>query len=172
MILVIVEVPRLAGWDQLTAIHATPHRVFDTTITAGADPMRTHQRISWAAIFREVCDGPSVQERIYGFMVRNEVSAPDYFLIAPQRVVGLGTRVEIRTSSSLLLRRNRSAVQYRVQADHVSPRPDPAEATGKRLALRAESDEPREAHLGWAAIEAANRTIDSLDIWPDHAQAT
>jgi hypothetical protein len=30
----------------------------------------------------------------------------------------------------------------------------------------------REAHLGWAAIEAANRTIDSPDIWPDHAQAT
>jgi hypothetical protein len=28
-------------------------------------------------------------------MVRNAVSAPDYFLIASQRVVELGTRVEI-----------------------------------------------------------------------------
>jgi K+ transporter len=28
-------------------------------------------------------------------MVRNAVSAPDYFLIPPQRVVELGTRVEI-----------------------------------------------------------------------------
>jgi len=38
---------------------------------------------------------PAWQERIYAFMVRNAVSAPDYFLIAPQRVVELGTRVEI-----------------------------------------------------------------------------
>ena len=38
---------------------------------------------------------PLWQERIYAFMVRNAVSAPDYFLIAPQRVVELGTRVEI-----------------------------------------------------------------------------
>ena len=38
---------------------------------------------------------PVWQERIYAFMVRNAVSAPDYFFIAPQRVVELGTRVEI-----------------------------------------------------------------------------
>src|SRR5437660_142502 len=38
---------------------------------------------------------PLWQERIYAFMVRNAVSAPDYFLIPPQRVVELGTRVEI-----------------------------------------------------------------------------
>ena len=38
---------------------------------------------------------PLWQERLYAFMVRNAVSAPDYFLIAPQRVVELGTRVEI-----------------------------------------------------------------------------
>ena len=38
---------------------------------------------------------PLWQERIYAFMVRNAVSAPDYFLIAPQRVVELGTKVEI-----------------------------------------------------------------------------
>jgi KUP system potassium uptake protein len=40
-------------------------------------------------------DVPLWQERIYAFMVRNAVSAPDYFLIAPQRVVELGTKVEI-----------------------------------------------------------------------------
>src|ERR1700730_1964037 len=38
---------------------------------------------------------PVLQERIYAFMVRNAVSAPDYFLIAPRQVVELGTRVEI-----------------------------------------------------------------------------
>ncbi|TMJ60454.1 MAG: potassium transporter Kup [Alphaproteobacteria bacterium] len=38
---------------------------------------------------------PLWQERIYAFMVRNAVSAPDYFLIPPQRVVELGTRIEI-----------------------------------------------------------------------------
>jgi KUP system potassium uptake protein len=38
---------------------------------------------------------PLWQERIYAFMVRNAVSAPDYFLIPPPRVVELGTRVEI-----------------------------------------------------------------------------
>ncbi len=38
---------------------------------------------------------PLWQERIYAFMVRNAVSAPDYFLIPSQRVVELGTRVEI-----------------------------------------------------------------------------
>jgi KUP system potassium uptake protein len=38
---------------------------------------------------------PVWQERIYAFMVRNAVSAPDYFLIPSQRVVELGTRVEI-----------------------------------------------------------------------------
>ena len=38
---------------------------------------------------------PLWQERIYAFMVRNAVSAPDYFLIPPQRVIELGTRVEI-----------------------------------------------------------------------------
>jgi K+ transporter len=38
---------------------------------------------------------PVWQERIYAFMVRNAVSAPDYFLIAPRQVVELGTRVEI-----------------------------------------------------------------------------
>jgi KUP system potassium uptake protein len=38
---------------------------------------------------------PLWQERIYAFMVRNAVSAPDYFLIPSQRVIELGTRVEI-----------------------------------------------------------------------------
>jgi KUP system potassium uptake protein len=38
---------------------------------------------------------PIWRERLYAFMVRNAVSAPDYFLIEPQRVVELGTRVEI-----------------------------------------------------------------------------
>jgi KUP system potassium uptake protein len=38
---------------------------------------------------------PVWQERIYAFMVRNAVSAPDYFLIPSQRVIELGTRVEI-----------------------------------------------------------------------------
>ncbi len=38
---------------------------------------------------------PRWQERLYAFMVRNAVSAPDYFLIPPQRVVELGTRVEL-----------------------------------------------------------------------------
>ena len=35
------------------------------------------------------------EERLYAFMVRNAVSAPDYFRIAPERVVELGTRVEM-----------------------------------------------------------------------------
>jgi KUP system potassium uptake protein len=34
-------------------------------------------------------------ERVYAFMTRNAVSAPDYFLIPPPRVVELGTKVEI-----------------------------------------------------------------------------
>ena len=35
------------------------------------------------------------QERLYAFMTRNAVAAPDYFLIPPPRVVELGTRVEM-----------------------------------------------------------------------------
>jgi KUP system potassium uptake protein len=35
------------------------------------------------------------EERLYAFMTRNAVSAPDYFLIPPPRVVELGTRVEM-----------------------------------------------------------------------------
>ena len=35
------------------------------------------------------------QERLYAFMTRNVVAAPDYFLIPPPRVVELGTRVEM-----------------------------------------------------------------------------
>jgi KUP system potassium uptake protein len=38
---------------------------------------------------------PRWQERLYAFMTRNAVSAPDYFLIPPPRVVELGTRVEL-----------------------------------------------------------------------------
>ena len=38
---------------------------------------------------------PLWQERIYAFMTRNAVSAPDYFLIPPQQVVELGTKVEL-----------------------------------------------------------------------------
>ena len=40
-------------------------------------------------------DLPRWQERIYAFMTRNAVRAPDYFLIPPQRVVELGTKVEM-----------------------------------------------------------------------------
>ena len=40
-------------------------------------------------------DVPRWQERIYAFLVRNAVSAPDYFLIPPPRVVELGTKVEL-----------------------------------------------------------------------------
>jgi KUP system potassium uptake protein len=35
------------------------------------------------------------QEKIFAFMTRNAVRAPDYFLIPPPRVVELGTRVEL-----------------------------------------------------------------------------
>jgi KUP system potassium uptake protein len=38
---------------------------------------------------------PRWQERLYAFLVRNAVSAPDYFLIPPPRVVELGTKVEL-----------------------------------------------------------------------------
>jgi KUP system potassium uptake protein len=38
---------------------------------------------------------PVWQERIYAFLTRNAVRAPDYFRIPPQRVVELGTRVEL-----------------------------------------------------------------------------
>ena len=38
---------------------------------------------------------PAWQERLYAFMTRNAVSAPDYFLISPTRVVELGTKVEM-----------------------------------------------------------------------------
>ncbi len=40
-------------------------------------------------------DLPRWQERIYAFMTRNAVRAPDYFLIPPDRVVELGTKVEM-----------------------------------------------------------------------------
>lgn len=40
-------------------------------------------------------DLPRWQERIYAFMTRNAVSAPDYFLIPPPRVIELGTKVEM-----------------------------------------------------------------------------
>ena len=35
------------------------------------------------------------QQRLYAFMTRNAVAAPDYFLIPSARVVELGTRVEM-----------------------------------------------------------------------------
>ena len=38
---------------------------------------------------------PRWQEKIYAFMTRNAVRAPDYFLIPPQQVVELGTKVEL-----------------------------------------------------------------------------
>ncbi len=38
---------------------------------------------------------PKWQERIYAFMVRNAVRAPDYFLVPPERVVELGTKIEM-----------------------------------------------------------------------------
>ncbi len=40
-------------------------------------------------------DLPRWQERVYAFMTRNAVSAPDYFLIPPPRVIELGTKVEM-----------------------------------------------------------------------------
>jgi KUP system potassium uptake protein len=40
-------------------------------------------------------DLPRWQERVYAFLTRNAVSAPDYFLIPPQRVVELGTKIEM-----------------------------------------------------------------------------
>ncbi len=40
-------------------------------------------------------DLPPWQERIYAFLARNAVRAPDYFLIPPDRVVELGTKVEM-----------------------------------------------------------------------------
>ncbi|MGI4801942.1 MAG: potassium transporter Kup [Janthinobacterium lividum] len=38
---------------------------------------------------------PRWQERVYAFLTRNAVSAPDYFLIPPPQVVELGTKVEL-----------------------------------------------------------------------------
>jgi KUP system potassium uptake protein len=38
---------------------------------------------------------PLWQERLYAFMTRNAVRAPDYFLIPPSQVVELGTKVEL-----------------------------------------------------------------------------
>jgi KUP system potassium uptake protein len=35
------------------------------------------------------------QEKIFIFLTRNAVRAPDYFLIPPPRVIELGTRVEL-----------------------------------------------------------------------------
>ena len=40
-------------------------------------------------------DVPLWQEKLYAFMTRNAVRAPDYFLIPPTRVVELGTKVEL-----------------------------------------------------------------------------
>jgi KUP system potassium uptake protein len=40
-------------------------------------------------------DVPLWQEKLYAFMTRNAVRAPDYFLIPPTRVVELGTKVEM-----------------------------------------------------------------------------
>ncbi len=38
---------------------------------------------------------PAWQERVYAFLTRNAVSAPDYFLIPPPQVVEFGTKVEL-----------------------------------------------------------------------------
>ena len=62
-----------------------------------------HENVSRASFFlgREVPipalhpDVPRWQERLYAFMTRNAVRAPDYFLIPPQRVVEFGTKVEL-----------------------------------------------------------------------------
>jgi KUP system potassium uptake protein len=40
-------------------------------------------------------DVPIWQERLYAFMTRNAVRAPDYFLIPASQVVELGTKVEL-----------------------------------------------------------------------------
>ena len=40
-------------------------------------------------------DMPPWQEPLYAFLARNAVRAPDYFLIPPDRVVELGTKVEM-----------------------------------------------------------------------------
>ena len=40
-------------------------------------------------------DVPLWQEKLYAFMTRNAVRAPDYFLIPPASVVELGTKVEM-----------------------------------------------------------------------------
>ena len=40
-------------------------------------------------------DLPLWQERLYAFMTRNAVRAPDYFLIPTPQVVELGTKVEL-----------------------------------------------------------------------------
>ena len=40
-------------------------------------------------------DVPIWQERLYAFMTRNAVRAPDYFLIPATQVVELGTKVEL-----------------------------------------------------------------------------
>jgi KUP system potassium uptake protein len=40
-------------------------------------------------------DVPLWQEKLYAFMTRNAVRAPDYFLIPLARVVELGTKVEM-----------------------------------------------------------------------------
>jgi KUP system potassium uptake protein len=40
-------------------------------------------------------DVPIWQERLYAFMTRNAVRAPDYFLIPAPQVVELGTKVEL-----------------------------------------------------------------------------
>ncbi len=35
------------------------------------------------------------QEALFGFLTRNSATASDYFLIPPQRVVEMGTRIEL-----------------------------------------------------------------------------
>jgi KUP system potassium uptake protein len=40
-------------------------------------------------------DVPIWQERLYAFMTRNPVRAPDYFLVPASQVVELGTKVEL-----------------------------------------------------------------------------
>ena len=75
--------------DVPAALNAHPDEV-------GCDPARASfflgREVPVASLRPDV---PLWQEKLYAFMTRNAVRAPDYFLIPPSRVVEFGTRVEM-----------------------------------------------------------------------------
>jgi KUP system potassium uptake protein len=108
------RVPKVADADRITVERLAPGldqvemkfgfaQKPDVPAALAAHAGELGQNVAQASFFlgREVPvpslhpDVPRWQEKLYAFMTRNAVRAPDYFLIPPARVVELGTKVEM-----------------------------------------------------------------------------